>query len=237
VKQGVGAEKLHTKALGETQHIAINRKPDGSDAPEGRRLNRRVTIKVLNEGKDIKISKEVFIPEHLRLTENVKYRVIVLASKKELDSAYFKPYKLPVLTQLSIKEFSDGYIYLTKDYNNYVEATHQFGKILEAGFSTATLVTNQELESMIQEKNLASKESVDEIPFYTIQIAASRILLDPSYFNNILNLRISFGKNKYYRYTTGEYKGYLKAQKALKRVKDDYGFHNAFIKEVKDLKN
>lgn len=235
VKQGTKAARLHTKALGETQHIAINRKPDGSDAPEGRRLNRRVTIKVLNAGNDIRINKEIFIPAHLRLRGNVVYKVIVLISEEKLSPGYFENYPLPVLNQLHIKEFTDGYLYLTKDYSNYVEAAHQFGKILEVGFSNATLVTNQELENIIQEKSLTHKESVNEIPFYTIQIAASKILLDPAHFNNIPNLRITFGKNKYYRYTTGEYKGYSKAQKAMKQLKDDFGFKNAFIKDVKEL--
>lgn len=41
----VGAENFKVRAYGETQPIASNTNPDGSDNPEGRKQNRRVTIR------------------------------------------------------------------------------------------------------------------------------------------------------------------------------------------------
>lgn len=45
-KGGLASMQFATKGLGETQPIAPNTKPDGSDDPEGRQKNRRVEIVV-----------------------------------------------------------------------------------------------------------------------------------------------------------------------------------------------
>ncbi len=235
IEHGVNSSQLITKAYGESEHIAINHKADGSDSPEGRSLNRRVTIKVLNAGDEIKIKMEIFVPEHLRLGGNVEYKILVLFSKELLDSNYFDNYNLASLENIQTKKISNGFLYLTQTYNNYVEVANQFGRILEAGFSTATLHTSQDLDDMISQESLELTVNKDSIPFYTIQIASSKLLLDSKYFTNISNLRVSLSKNNYYRYTTGEYKGYSNAQKALEAFKKTYGFKQAFIKEFNKL--
>ena len=43
-RQGLGGLRLTSKGLGETQPVAPNAKPDGSDDPDGRQKNRRVEI-------------------------------------------------------------------------------------------------------------------------------------------------------------------------------------------------
>jgi outer membrane protein OmpA-like peptidoglycan-associated protein len=45
-KGGLGSFQFSTRGFGETQPIAPNNKPDGSDDPEGRQKNRRVEIVV-----------------------------------------------------------------------------------------------------------------------------------------------------------------------------------------------
>ena len=65
--KGVEAGRLQIKALGETEHIAINQNPDGSDNPEGRMLNRRVEFKVLTPDlPNVKI-EPVAVPEKLKI--------------------------------------------------------------------------------------------------------------------------------------------------------------------------
>jgi outer membrane protein OmpA-like peptidoglycan-associated protein len=41
---------LTTRGFGESKPVAPNTKPDGSDNPAGRRLNRRVAVGVLDTG-------------------------------------------------------------------------------------------------------------------------------------------------------------------------------------------
>jgi outer membrane protein OmpA-like peptidoglycan-associated protein len=46
-KGGITGIQFQTKGYGESKPVAHNTKPDGSDNPEGRALNRRVEIKIL----------------------------------------------------------------------------------------------------------------------------------------------------------------------------------------------
>src|SRR4030042_1227525 len=64
--KGVEAGRLQIKALGENEHIAINQNPDGSDNPEGRKLNRRVEFKVIKlDLPNVKI-KPIPVPDRLK---------------------------------------------------------------------------------------------------------------------------------------------------------------------------
>ncbi len=65
--KGIESGRLQIKALGETEHIAINQNPDGSDNPEGRKFNRRVEFKVIKpELPNVKI-EPVAVPEKLKI--------------------------------------------------------------------------------------------------------------------------------------------------------------------------
>ena len=65
--KGVEAERMQIKALGETEHVAINRNPDGSDSPEGRKLNRRVEFRVIKPDlPNVKV-EPVFVPDRLKI--------------------------------------------------------------------------------------------------------------------------------------------------------------------------
>jgi outer membrane protein OmpA-like peptidoglycan-associated protein len=46
---GIDAERLTTKGFGQTQPIAPNTQPDGTDNPEGRQKNRRVEVIIHNQ--------------------------------------------------------------------------------------------------------------------------------------------------------------------------------------------
>jgi outer membrane protein OmpA-like peptidoglycan-associated protein len=50
VRHGLGALRFASRGFGETQPVASNTKPDGSDDPEGRRKNRRVEIVIGKAG-------------------------------------------------------------------------------------------------------------------------------------------------------------------------------------------
>ncbi|MEO6302779.1 MAG: OmpA family protein, partial [Bacteroidia bacterium] len=46
IEKGITTEHMKAKGYGETQPVAPNTKPNGSDDPEGRQLNRRVELKI-----------------------------------------------------------------------------------------------------------------------------------------------------------------------------------------------
>lgn len=65
--KGIESSRLQIKALGESEHIAINQNPDGSDNPEGRKFNRRVEFKVIKPDlPNVKI-EPVAIPDKLKI--------------------------------------------------------------------------------------------------------------------------------------------------------------------------
>ena len=72
IENGIDSKRINIKAEGENQHIAINVNPDGSDNPEGRRFNRRVSINILNSVPNVIIKNETGIPEHLRYKDSSK---------------------------------------------------------------------------------------------------------------------------------------------------------------------
>ncbi len=59
IKKGISAKRVAIKGYGETNFIAINKKPDGSDAPEGRKYNRRVEFHITAGDKIFIIESEV----------------------------------------------------------------------------------------------------------------------------------------------------------------------------------
>jgi outer membrane protein OmpA-like peptidoglycan-associated protein len=49
IKKGISRKRLVAVGFGESQPVAPNQKPDGSDNPEGRAKNRRTDMKVVGE--------------------------------------------------------------------------------------------------------------------------------------------------------------------------------------------
>ncbi|MCK4662182.1 MAG: PD40 domain-containing protein [Bacteroidales bacterium] len=63
LNKGVKNENIVIKGYSEDIPIAINENPDGSDSPEGRKFNRRITFKIIKEGKEKLIFKPIGIPD------------------------------------------------------------------------------------------------------------------------------------------------------------------------------
>lgn len=51
IEKGIGKERMRSKGYGETMPAAPNKNPDDSDNPEGRQLNRRVELKIIEINK------------------------------------------------------------------------------------------------------------------------------------------------------------------------------------------
>ena len=65
-RKGIDANRFKAVGMGEGQQIAINENPDGSDNPEGRQLNRRIEIRILNlDAKNVKI-ENFDVPKDLK---------------------------------------------------------------------------------------------------------------------------------------------------------------------------
>jgi outer membrane protein OmpA-like peptidoglycan-associated protein len=65
VSLGIESKRLSTLGLGEKNFVAINSNPDGTDNPEGRRLNRRVEYEISGTDDSLILIKMASIPESL----------------------------------------------------------------------------------------------------------------------------------------------------------------------------
>jgi OOP family OmpA-OmpF porin len=66
---GIEKSRLETMGLGERNFAAINSNPDGSDNPEGRRLNRRVEYEIIGSDSNVFIIRMPPIPEQLKIRD------------------------------------------------------------------------------------------------------------------------------------------------------------------------
>ncbi len=70
IQHGARPEQIKAVSYGEENPIAINRNPDGSWNPEGQKYNRRVEFRVIKQGKQNILIKQMPVPKELR---NPKY--------------------------------------------------------------------------------------------------------------------------------------------------------------------
>lgn len=70
VSLGIEAGRMSATGLGETHFAAINTNPDGTDNPEGRRLNRRVEFEIIATDAGHLLIRRPVIPENLRYKGN-----------------------------------------------------------------------------------------------------------------------------------------------------------------------
>jgi len=66
ISLGIDTKRLSAIGLGETNFAAINTNADGTDNPEGRKLNRRVEFEIFGIDNEQVIIKRPIIPEHLK---------------------------------------------------------------------------------------------------------------------------------------------------------------------------
>ena len=62
---GIEGAKFVKKAFGESNFVAVNSNPDGTDNPEGRKYNRRVTFGIVNPKTGVVLRQESYTPRYL----------------------------------------------------------------------------------------------------------------------------------------------------------------------------
>ena len=221
IKKGLSRENFISKAAGKTGFIALNVKADGSDNPEGRRFNRRVEINLVNTGNHTIVMEEILVPEHLKPQALKQLYVILSESVIEQN-------KVPSsLTGKEIKLYTSGgkYIYAAGKFKTRYDATRFLSDIPENDFPESRIISEVEF-------NLLLKPSVPDLteaegPF-TVQVLAMRFPVKKDFFSSSYKITRIEGQDKIYRYISGIYDDYARAQKQL----DDFrkaGFNDAFI--------
>lgn len=234
---GIASSRLVKKAYGESGFVAQNQTSDGSDSPEGRKYNRRVTFGIINPQTGITIQQETYTPKLLRQPYATKYNVVLLESPENISPDYFKKLSsTDLLTIKSLRKDSLSAYYIGLFYNKS-DATKYLMYAKEKGFNDAYIVTQNETNGLIKPALNEEDDDNQIIPekTYTIQLIATRNRVEMSFFKGLTDIRqMLSSEDGLYRYVWGEFKSYADAKAAQKKLNDTM-FKDSFIRYLNIL--
>lgn len=234
--KGIDASRFVTKGLGESNLIAIDENPDGTENPEGSRLNRRVDIKLINSTNDNITVENIYVPDELKYRDHLMYTILLDESEKALTPDAFNLTDSPINNVWMYKTAS-AYLYTVGKFNHKSDALDLMNVVVDAGFPDARVISSLEYEQLIQKGAgfYKSKMNADDNKTYTIQLYALKKPLKNSRVNRMTDVTMVKGDDGYYRYIMGEFIGKVSARQAL-RSAINKGFYDAFIVEMNKFK-
>lgn len=227
-KNGIAESRFVAKGLGKTNFIAINQNPDGSDNPEGRALNRRVDMKVINPTNANVVVEGIYVPDELKYRDYLTYTIWITESDKPLSPSQFKN-----INNAWLFEAEGKYMYTVGLFKHEAEAIQMMGTVVDAGFNDARVISSIEYNQLIQKGSnfYKSKMADPDVNTYCIQLMAVSQPVEKSRFRGLFDVEMHKGDDGLYRYTWGEFLGKVSAKQALDDVISK-GFIDAFIVNV-----
>ncbi|HNY14775.1 MAG TPA: hypothetical protein PKI12_04495, partial [Bacteroidales bacterium] len=219
--------------FGESNFAARNSNSDGSDNPEGRKYNRRVTFGIVDSHAGVVLRQETYTPEHLRLVSAIKYSIILKKSTRKLPENYFDNLETGARLYIRTIPLDSLFIYAAGLFYNKPDAIRYLAYAKSKGYLDAYIINHYDV-------NKVTRESARLMPIvsnavsgkiYTIQMKASKSPLNMRLFRDYKDIREIYSQDGYYRYVTGEYAQLSQAKEALKLI-IDAGFRDAFIREL-----
>ena len=231
---GIDQAKFVKKAFGELNFAAVNTNPDGTDNPEGRKYNRRVTFGIVNPKTGVVLRQEAYTPQYLRQPSSMKYSIVLLRTKDRIYSGYFsnliKDEMLFVrtITTDSLNLYTLGVFY------NRPDAVTYLGYLRENGLQDAYIINLYDLDKQ-SEQVTAEEVSMQEPSLtrrvFTIQLKATKSPVDVNrIFPGYKGVQEIVADDGFYKYVYGEYNSVAKAREALAGIKEN--FEDAFIREM-----
>lgn len=145
----IPASRFVRKAFGETNFTAVNVKTDGSDNPEGRKYNRRVTFGIVDPGTGLVIRQETYTPEHLKMISSSKYYVVLKKSGEILPVSAFteiNPSGMQIIK--TIKTNNETFAYAVGIFYGKTDAAEYLSFVRGKGFGEAYIVTEKEINNL-----------------------------------------------------------------------------------------
>ncbi len=236
---GIDSSRFVKKAFGESNFAAVNRNLDGTDNPEGRKYNRRVTFGIVDPKTGVVIRHEPYTPEHLRQPYTMKYGIILMKTKQRLQPEYFS--SLIDNDMLFIRAIpSDSLVVYSLGYFlNMTDAVKYLGYAKEKGLKDAYIVNQFDLENETEALYLPADQTpamASRKRVYTIQLKATMSPLNiEEVFPGYAGIREIKADDGFFKYVYGEYDSYSKAKSALAPVLKEYD--DAFVREINVLEN
>jgi len=119
---GISESRFIKKAKGATDFVAINKNPDGSDNPEGRQYNRRVTLGIINPQTGITLNQESYTPSGLRQPYSNRYNIVLMKSREKFYPDYFSDFSMNELFFVHPVLRDSLYLYILGEFNNRSDA-------------------------------------------------------------------------------------------------------------------
>ena len=262
VSLGINQNRFVSKGMGKNDFIAINQNPDGSDNPDGRQLNRRVEIKLMNSTADNIIVEEIKVPENLsysrmssmRQRGSEKYTILLIKQKEKQISTTeltkmlaltnslknLDKYKNSSAAPINETKVDDMIMYTTGEYNNKSDAMKELNMVIDEGFPDATIVSLDEIKSIKKDINInytqeQTNQSNNEESVYTIQLTALTKPAEPDFIKSMKGIKENYCQDGVYRYTYGQFTGYTEAKAELQKMIDK-GFTGAFVVKADGFK-
>jgi outer membrane protein OmpA-like peptidoglycan-associated protein len=224
VSKGVEVDRIQVSAAGESRPIAINEYEDGSDSPEGRRLNRHVSIKLENlQSPNVRV-EDIFVPDHLRPERDKSYSVLLVQSDVRIDTIPDE-----VAGEQTVLIMTDSaFLYTAGNFRHKVEAMQYLNEVIDVGYPEAGMLEDEELERLIAS---LSEQGIMVTASFTIQIMALKNPVPVEQFTRLQGVVMYAGHDGFHRYVHGDYKSIRDAMEKLPSIRK-MGFHDAFIMSI-----
>jgi outer membrane protein OmpA-like peptidoglycan-associated protein len=233
---GILPSRFTKKAFGKSEFEALNTNPDGSDNPEGRKYNRRVTFGIVDPKTGIIIHQDTFTPEYLRQSFSMKYSIVLVKTKQNLAPDYFRTLKMNEMHFIKPIKTDSVSLYVLGLFYNKADALKYLVYVKENGFKDAYLINQYEIkvsqESMNTPETVSGQTAGEKV--YTIQLKASKSQLNMNLFKGVDGVNEVYSDDGYYRYVCGKFSSFTKAKIELVHLQES-GFKNAFIREFNSL--
>ncbi len=184
-------------------------------------------IKESHKAKDIELTPQ----------QRQFYTVQIMALKNPVKADYFNN-----MDGLTIQVGYDGfYRYIAGKYNSINEAKSDMMKLKSLGYKNA-FIRKYNLDQYLSGNNFISPRSsydneskLNETGF-TIQLMEKKDPVPVSYFNDLDNMKVSYGNDKIFRYTYKVFPTIESAETDLSLIRNK-GYREAFIKKIADISN
>ncbi|HUV00213.1 MAG TPA: OmpA family protein [Bacteroidales bacterium] len=230
---GASSSRFVKKAFGESNFAAVNTNLDGTDNPEGRKYNRRVTFGIVDPKTGVVIRHETYTPEHLRQPSSMRYSVVLLKTRERLSPGHFNYLISDETLFLRTTTYDTTIVYSIGVFYNRADAVKYLGIVREKGMIDAYIINQYDLdnESSLQLVLPSEDKPAATKRVYTIQLKATKSSLNISeIFPGYTGVREIKADDGFYKYVFGEFTSYSRAKAALAPVLED--FSDAFIREI-----
>lgn len=162
---------------------------------------------------------------HAALNSPGMFTIQLMALKENTN-----PKELSTINNLKVNYGEDGwYRYTTGEFSSLTDARHALNDLNSKGYKNAFI----RLHSL--DDYLAQAAKIRPVT-YTIQFMALKKEANPDGLGVPDKVKVSYGEDGWYRYTTGEFKSLASARHALNDI-ISRGFKDAYIRKISEVSN